>query len=76
MKSITRGVLAGIWCMGSVAAINLVAGCYHDHDHDQVDIVDEHGFHHQGYYDDSHNWHGGYYDADHQYHDDAQDWHH
>jgi hypothetical protein len=42
----------------------------------QVDIVDENGWHHHGYWDDQHVWHGGYYDANHSYHDDPGDWHH
>ena len=41
-----------------------------------VDVVDEHGWHHHGYYDDQHAWHGGYYDDAHAYHDDPPDWRH
>jgi hypothetical protein len=40
-----------------------------------LDLVDVQGYHHQGYYDDHHDWHGGYYDAHHQFHNDAHDWH-
>jgi len=55
-----------------------LVGCIevHPHDHfDSVDLVDVHGYHHQGYYDDDHVWHGGYYDESHAYHEDAHDWH-
>ena len=41
----------------------------------QIDIVGTDGYHHQGYYDDHHDWHGGYYDDHHQWHDDPHDWH-
>jgi hypothetical protein len=40
-----------------------------------VDVVDAHGYHHHGYYDNNHYWHGGYYDEGHVYHDDPHDWH-
>jgi len=40
-----------------------------------VDVVDVQGYHHQGYYDDHHQWHGWYYDANHVRHDDPPDWH-
>jgi hypothetical protein len=41
-----------------------------------IEIVDEHGYHHHGYYDEHHAWHGGYEDEHHVHHDDAGDWHH
>jgi hypothetical protein len=41
-----------------------------------LEIVDENGYHHHGYWDDHHAWHGGYYDAHHAYHDDPPDWRH
>jgi hypothetical protein len=42
---------------------------------DSVELVDAHGYHHHGYYDDHHTWHGGYYDENRVYHDDPHDWH-
>jgi|HubBroStandDraft_1064217.scaffolds.fasta_scaffold686684_2 hypothetical protein len=75
MKSVMRGILAGMWCLGTVTAVSLVGGCV-DHDHyDHQDYVDVHGWHHQGYYDENHGWHGGYYDDSHQFHQDPPDWH-
>jgi hypothetical protein len=41
-----------------------------------VEIVDDHGYHHHGYYDDHHAWHGGWDDEHHEHHDDPADWHH
>ena len=41
-----------------------------------IEIVDEHGYHHHGYYDDHHAWHGWYVDAHNVRHDDAPDWRH
>jgi len=62
--------------LGVLAAMSL-AGCVirDDGHHDHVDVVDPHGYHHEGYYDDHHDWHGGYYDENHQFHDDPHDWH-
>jgi hypothetical protein len=40
-----------------------------------VEIVDAHGYHHHGYYDDHHRWHGGWDDERHVHHDDPGDWH-
>ena len=77
MKSIRKlvrssGMLVGILLLafatrGCVAEVHGPPG--------QVDIVDDHGYHHQGYYDDQHNWHGGYDDENHVHHDDPPDWH-
>jgi hypothetical protein len=62
---------AAAWCLAvaGLAAINL--GCQSG----GLEIVDTHGYHHRGYYDDHHDWHGGYYDENHTYHDDPHDWH-
>jgi hypothetical protein len=74
-KKIAVLLFAGMW-------LTSLFGCVvvdHDHgpDHyDRVDVVDVNGYHHQGYYDESHDWHGGFYDANHQFHDDPHDWHH
>jgi hypothetical protein len=77
MRSTWRSVLASGWWIGVLAVSSLTGCLVHEHGHyDQVDVVDEHGFHHQGYYDDHHDWHGGYYDDSHQFHDDPHDWHH
>ena len=40
-----------------------------------IDVVDDHGYRHHGYYDDHHDWHGGYDDEGHNHHDDPHDWH-
>jgi hypothetical protein len=67
-------VICGLSCL---IAANLIVGCVvHEHGrHDEIDIVDDHGWHHRGYYDDRHDWHGGYYDDHHDFHDDGSDWH-
>jgi hypothetical protein len=41
-----------------------------------VVFTDEHGYRHEGYYDDAHHWHGGYRDEHGDHHDDPADWHH
>jgi hypothetical protein len=41
-----------------------------------IEVVDEQGYHHHGYYDHAHHWHGYYEDAHHVHHDDPADWHH
>jgi hypothetical protein len=66
-------VILGLACL---LAGNFLVGCVvHDHGrYAEVDVVDDHGWHHQGYYDDYHDWHGGYYDDHHEYHDDGRDW--
>jgi hypothetical protein len=76
MKSIQRSLAASLWCVAATLAIGATSGCevrVHDH-YDHVDVVDTHGYHHQGYYDEHHDWHGGYYDENHAYHDDPHDW--
>jgi hypothetical protein len=77
MKSSWHIILAGGWCLGALAVANLVGGCAGrgPGHYNQVDVVDPHGYHHQGYYDDHHDWHGGYYDENHSFHDDPHDWH-
>ena len=65
----------------SLGSITALGGCVYHHHHDdglhaQIDIVDEHGWRHHGYYDEHHSWHGGYTDEHGGYHDDAPDWHH
>ena len=67
----------GLSAAGLVASL-LVIGCGHRHHpdrDDQQEIVDVHGYHHQGYRDEHGDWHGGFYDEQHQYHDDPHDWH-
>jgi hypothetical protein len=76
---------AGLY-LAMIVAANMTAGCViHTRGGGpppvvggavQLDIVDDHGYHHQGYYDDHHDWHGGYYDEGHNWHDDDHDWHH
>jgi hypothetical protein len=74
MKPYRRSMI--VWALGIIAAMSLTACVVHDHGHfAQVDVLDVHGYHHQGYYDDHHDWHGGYYDESHQFHDDPHDWH-
>jgi hypothetical protein len=68
-------------CIGGLAIATLVGGCVV---HARpvvvgppgVEIVDEHGYHHHGYYDDQHVWHGYYMDEHNVRHDDAPDWRH
>jgi hypothetical protein len=77
MKSVLFARAIGIWCVVALALAGTTTGCVvsaHGH-YDQVDLVDVHGYHHQGYYDDHHDWHGGYYDEGHNFHDDPHDWH-
>jgi hypothetical protein len=70
MKLNTVRMFAAARLLGIATAASLVGGCAA-----HVDLVDVHGYHHQGYYDNNHDWHGGYYDENHQYHDDPHDWH-
>jgi hypothetical protein len=77
VKQIWREKLTVACCVGALAAASLIGGCVvRGHGgYASVDIVDAHGYHHQGYYDDQHSWHGGWYDENHNYHDDPHDWH-
>jgi hypothetical protein len=72
-----RDNMMSLWCVAALVLGATNAGCvYREHDHyDRVEVIDAHGYHHQGYYDEHHDWHGGYYDENHAYHDDAHDWH-
>jgi hypothetical protein len=70
-RFLTVGLLAGVVAVGGFST-----GCVHHHHYDQVDYVDVRGYHHQGYYDDNHQWRGGYYDEQHSFHNDPGDWHH
>jgi hypothetical protein len=67
MNSAWRNLMAVAY-LGLLAVIGV--GCAA-----QVDLVDAHGYHHHGYYDQGHVWHGGYYDEHNAYHDDPHDWH-
>ena len=72
MKAALRLVLiSGI----SLAGIVYGAGCV-VRPHGEIDVVDDQGNRHHGYYDDDHHWHGGWDDANHVHHDDPDDWHH
>jgi hypothetical protein len=77
MKSAWYKELAFACSLAALVMIGMSGGCIvHGHGgYAQVDLVDVHGYHHQGYYDEHHDWHGGYYDEQHQYHNDAHDWH-
>ena len=74
MKFNSTSKTIALWCLMALATASAGVGCATRGD--RLEIVDEHGYHHQGYYDDQHAWHGGYYDENHLYHDDPQDWHH
>jgi len=55
----------------------LLNACYWHHPHeDRTVIVDEHGWRHEGFYDEHHAWHGGYVDDHGLRHDDPEDWRH
>ncbi len=73
MRNILQGVVAASVTAGVL--MSLSSGCMYRHDHEQVDIVDAQGYHHKGYYDDSHAWHGGWTDEHNTFHDDPNDWH-
>ena len=73
MNSNWLGTMALNCCL-SVLVVTSVGGCFVREDGRHVDVVDAHGYHHEGYYDDHHDWHGGYYDENHQFHDDPHDW--
>jgi hypothetical protein len=75
MISYWRSILAGSVCLAILAAVGSGGRTVRTSHNAQVDIVDAHGYHHQGYYDDNHDWHGGYDDEQHQHHDDPHDWH-
>jgi len=71
-----RKIAAANCCVGVVALTSLLGGCVvRPAGRVDVDVVDERGWHHTGYYDERHDWHGGYYDDRHEYHDDPHDWH-
>jgi hypothetical protein len=76
MKSKWRNVVASTWWVAALGVASLTGCLVHSPGHDEVDVVDAHGWHHHGYYDEHHDWHGGYYDDHHDYHDDPHDWHH
>jgi len=67
MKSVLRCLIAVAY-MGMLTAIG--SGCAAD-----VELVDGHGYHHHGHYDEHHDWHGGYTDEHNVYHNDPHDWH-
>lgn len=71
-----RAATMGLW-VGIGLAVSVGGGCvvHARGGFAQVDLVDVNGYHHQGYYDDHHDWHGGWYDKDHGWHDDPHDWH-
>ncbi|MGA3067787.1 MAG: hypothetical protein ABSF29_13165 [Tepidisphaeraceae bacterium] len=73
-----RKAAVGGWCLGMLTVASLGGGCvvHARGGFAQVDVVDEQGYHHRGYYDDQHAWHGGWYDGGHAWHDDPPDWHH
>jgi hypothetical protein len=73
MKSKSAHKPIVLWCLATFAVASAGIGCATRYD--RTEVVDEHGYQHQGYYDDQHAWHGGYYDENHLYHDDPQDWH-
>jgi hypothetical protein len=77
MKAGKRNAALILTCSLAMSAAGFIGGCeVRAHGHfDEVDIVDDHGWHHHGYYDDNHAWHGGYYDDGHVYHDDDPAWH-
>lgn len=68
--------------LSAVAVGGLLAGACAGHHHEGHEVVepqhvyieDEHGFRHEGYYDDRHSWHGGYYDRERQFHHDPENW--
>lgn len=47
---------------------------HHHHDEDRTVVVDEHGWRHEGYYDEGRRWHGGYADDRGIRHEDPDDW--
>ena len=71
MKANWLSTTAAVWCLAVAGLSSMNLACAHG----SLEIVDEHGYHHQGYYDEHHDWHGGYYDEGHVYHDDAHDFH-
>ena len=73
MDSMRRWMLTGVMCVGGFGSV-MMSGCVVDHPHHEW--VDEHGYHHEGYYDDHHAWHGGYVDEQGMHHDDPPDWNH
>jgi hypothetical protein len=76
MKAKWRTAFVGSWWIAALAASSLIGCVMHGGGHyDEVDVVDAHGWHHHGYYDEHHDWHGGYYDDSHAFHDDPHDWH-
>ncbi|HZL34693.1 MAG TPA: hypothetical protein VFC78_05235, partial [Tepidisphaeraceae bacterium] len=78
MTRIRYRLASGLFLPALSVGTLLLAGCGHEHHQDQpqsVVLMDDSGFRHEGYYDQSHGWHGGYYDERHAYHPDAHDWH-
>lgn len=81
MKTHTHCVRPLCWLsLLAVAGGGLFAAGCAGHRHEEVVepqrvvIEDEHGFRHEGYYDERRTWHGGYYDKDRQFHRDPDNW--
>src|SRR3569623_185870 len=63
--------------LSAVATGGLFIGACAGHRHEEVEpqrvvVEDEHGFRHEGYYDERRSWHGGYYDRERQFHRDPE----
>jgi hypothetical protein len=78
MKTTPHTVLfASLRLSAVLVGFMFVGACdWHHHHEDRAVIVDEHGWHHEGFYDENHGWHGGYVDDHGVHHDDPADWHH
>jgi hypothetical protein len=80
MKTNPYTVLLGSMRLSAALAGSMFLGAcdwhHHHHDEDRTVIVDEHGWRHEGFYDENHAWHGGYVDDHGEHHDDPADWHH
>jgi hypothetical protein len=68
------GLMVGLMLWVGAFVVMGLGGCVVQPSGD-VEIVDDHGYHHHGYYDDHHDWHGWYEDENHARHDDPHDWH-
>jgi len=81
MLSLSKTLVLSMWPAALIAGASCLSACHH-HDRDdmarrdRVEIVDEHGYRHQGTRDEQGYWHGGWYDEHREYHKDPEDWRH
>lgn len=79
MKTTPHTVLSSSLTLSALLVGSMFLGAcawHHHHDNDRTVVVDEHGWRHEGFYDENRHWHGGYVDDRGEHHVDPEDWHH